>query len=623
MTEPSDLWDKIKALQKRPDGTDANFVPEHSLRDLFRNLDAQLKDLLADHLNASRASDHIAELVTFICEQAPKAFATLVFSDRERFIIHFFNNKLDDALLPVSRDTAGKLVSFPAEAKVKLAEMAVRLANEEASRIHDVDLEAKKGARAHVIRASQHADEARAAAAVAASKVAATFAGWDPREISYFCDEYQWRFLAPVFDDRANFYHIFDYRVEMPFWPSGDRGQVLARGTGGHPWVAVKVYKHGRFTNDMEFEKVVQGEAEVLNVMRLLEHPHLIRAVAYYRKGQSHCFVFPWADLGNLRDYWEQSNLAANPEKRLAKGYLWWVFVQLHDLASAITLLHSRLMRHGNLKPENILCFRGNADRQPDGSCMLVIADAGLAGVNYQITQLRTEASLGSKGSTLMYGPPEAEAGSREPRSRRYDVWSMGCICLEFLIWLVDGWEGLKDFRADLGQFGRFYQPHWPKGQQRPTGVGRQPEVDRRIAMLRAHPFSQGKRNPLGRLIELIDTKLLVHGLGVRIRLQQSPSTLQVGDGGAAAIRSAPAGRRAITRSGLMDTAGDVFELPPRRRVDSDTMLAEFSEILADKSSFELPSSALNSSAAAESASPSPVASPPRPGQSLGEPGAD
>ena len=232
MTEPPDLWGKINALKKCPDGTEANFVPEYSLRDLFRELDGELKKLLADRipalkgpLDANRSSDRIAELVTFICEQAPKAFATLVFSDREHLIIRFFDNKLDDALLPASRNRAGKLLSFPAEAKVELADMAFRLASEEASRIKGKDPNTKKmkdDADAHASTAFQHAAEARAAATVAAGKVAATFAGWPDRDINSFCHEYQWRFLAPVFDG-AHFHHMFAEGAKMPFWPSGDR----------------------------------------------------------------------------------------------------------------------------------------------------------------------------------------------------------------------------------------------------------------------------------------------------------------------------------------------------------------------------------------------------------------
>ncbi|KAL8365344.1 hypothetical protein RB595_004244 [Gaeumannomyces hyphopodioides] len=634
MTKPPGFYREIKALKKCPNGTDAGFVPEHSLRDLFRELRAHLRNL-----KTLRGADRIDELVLFICERAPKAFATLVFSNQEHLIISLFNNEFDDTLLPVTMNTSEELYSFPAEARVELADMAVMLANDEDSRIKDVDLktkEMKKDARAQAARASERATEARAAAIVAADKVAATFGRWDERAIDEFCEIYQWRFLAPVFDG-VQFYNMFAEKAVMPFWSSGDivkhgpfssvekrqahrahlpRDMMLPGGSSGHPWVAVKVLKRDQFTNTEDFEQAVRLEAKVLNVMSLLRHHHLIRTIACYRKGPSECFVFPWADHGNLRDYWGKSNLVANRKKRLAADYLWWVFLQLRGLAEAITQLHGRIIRHGDLKPENILCFHDSAENQPDDTCRLVIADAGLAKVNYQITQLRTKASLGPKGGTLMYEPPEAEVGSGAPMSRRYDVWSMGCICLEFLIWLVDGGEGLKDLLDDLGQAGRFYEPHWSKTQRRTTGAGRQKEVDNRIDSLRAHPFCQGKRNPLGRLVELIDKKLLVHSLGKPIPLPHlSPSTLQVGS-------DAPAGYKTVARAGRVETAGDgdFFELPHGSRVKSDTMLAEFDAILTDKESFRLPSSALDSSAT----SPPPMSLPHRQfGQSLGVPGAN
>lgn len=198
--------------------------------------------------------------------------------------------------------------------------------------------------------------------------------------------------------------------------------------------------------------------------------------------------------------------------------------------------------------------------------------------------------------------------------SRRYDVWSMGCICLEFLVWLVDGREGLKDLTADLNQVGRFYEPHWSKTQRRITGAGRQQEVDDRIHMLHAHPFCQGKRNPLGRLVELIDKKLLVHSLGKPIHLPLLSSSAPQIDSD-----EVLAGYRSISRSNRLETADDIFDVPPGSRVKSDAMLAELDAILADEESFRLPSSSPDSSAAS-----SPLVTRPHRqfGQHLGVPGA-
>ncbi|KAL8397154.1 hypothetical protein RB594_004027 [Gaeumannomyces avenae] len=604
-TSPDFLYKEIKALKKRPDGRDGGFVPDHSLKDLFRKLGAHLRNL-----ETLRGTHHIDEIIPFICNQAPKAFATLVFSGHVHLIVCLFDNGIDDTLLPVTTNTAGELRSFPAEARVELAEMAVMLANEEVSRIKDVDIKTikmKEDARAQAIAASELAASAREDAIVAAA-----FEPWPPMTLDHFHEIHQWPFFAPVFDG-AQFYNMFAEKARMPFWPTDQsvkhgpfssvekwqvprvhlpRDMVLPSDNSVHPCVAVKVLKRDQFTSPGDFEQAVRLEAKVLNVMSSLEHRHLIRTIACYRKGPVECFVFPWADHGNLRDYWKDSKLVAN--QRLAADYLWWVFLQLRGLAEAITQLHGRIIRHGDLKPENILCFRNNAKNQRDDICRLVIADAGLAKVNYQITQLRTKASLGPKGGTLMYEPPEAEVGSGAPMSRRYDVWSMGCICLEFLIWLISGNEGLTQLVEDLNQVGRFYEPHWSKSERRTTGAGRQKEVDNRIQWLREHPLCKGEKNPLGRLVELIDKKLLVHSLGKPISLPHlSPSTLQLnGD-------FTPDGYTTFAPPRRRETGGlDVFELPPGSRVKSDTMLAEFDAILTDKASFRLPSATMNSSAA-------------------------
>jgi serine/threonine protein kinase len=94
--------------------------------------------------------------------------------------------------------------------------------------------------------------------------------------------------------------------------------------------------------------------------------------------------------------------------------------------------------RHGDLKPENILKF---------GSTWLgtlKIADLGLAKRHEKDTILRI-APTDTRYTTLHYEAPEAIT-STEPRSRRYDIWSMGCIILESIIWLLYGYDVLNTF---------------------------------------------------------------------------------------------------------------------------------------------------------------------------------
>lgn len=97
--------------------------------------------------------------------------------------------------------------------------------------------------------------------------------------------------------------------------------------------------------------------------------------------------------------------------------------------------------RHGDLKPENILRFL-KANEQVG---TLRISDLGLAKQHSVRTGLRKLASSSTFG-TLEYEPPEATTMLNSPRSRLYDVWSFGCVMLEFVVWLLYGQEGRDDF---------------------------------------------------------------------------------------------------------------------------------------------------------------------------------
>jgi serine/threonine protein kinase len=216
-----------------------------------------------------------------------------------------------------------------------------------------------------------------------------------------------------------------------------------------------------------EFENVACAEVAILEMIRNLNHAHLIKAIAYYKKGTKHCVIFPWARHGNLRDFWRKEP----PE--LSQRYLSWVFTQLCGLAGAIERLHhshqEQATRHGDLKPENILCFDTKDDSSDEqDECILVIADVGLSKCHDKLTELRNDATRTSSG-TIMYEPPETELQPREPRSRRYDVWSLGCIYLEFIVWLLYGAQELAHFRQDLSVMGkntRFYTIEETNGTQ-------------------------------------------------------------------------------------------------------------------------------------------------------------
>ncbi|KAK0722999.1 kinase-like domain-containing protein, partial [Lasiosphaeria miniovina] len=125
-------------------------------------------------------------------------------------------------------------------------------------------------------------------------------------------------------------------------------------------------------------------------------------------------------------------------------------------LAEAIELLHGKAnnknCRHGDLKPENILVFESSAAKSlgDQTSCVLVISDMGVSKTHDLSTQERRKATTIQAAYTQTYRAPETVLFANQPTTRRYDIWSFGCLCLEFLIWLLYGSDELKQFRDEI-----------------------------------------------------------------------------------------------------------------------------------------------------------------------------
>lgn len=171
--------------------------------------------------------------------------------------------------------------------------------------------------------------------------------------------------------------------------------------------------------------------------------------------------VLPWANGGNLMDFWKAHD-GFESRRFIARNLLPEIFQQLLGLAGALLSIHEfeyrgrkGVYRHGDLKPESILIFEGKSKCGTWKN-----ADLGLAQFHENTTRAR-EAIKVSATSTAMWGttsyqPPETarqfwEASLNRdvpPTSRLYDIWSMGCIILQLIVWLIYGLEELKNLNA-------------------------------------------------------------------------------------------------------------------------------------------------------------------------------
>ncbi|KAF2182446.1 kinase-like protein [Zopfia rhizophila CBS 207.26] len=209
------------------------------------------------------------------------------------------------------------------------------------------------------------------------------------------------------------FSQVYEYEIHE------DHLQISIPSHGGRVHVAIK-----ELTNDAanrDAEQAWEQEANALDAIIDLKHSHLISRIAAFRRGEKMFFMFQWADGGSLRDFWQK-----HPKPNLDGDLIRDILVQLRGLASALSALHNynardereslESYRHGDLKPENIL-------RRPRTS---------------------------TRYDTVRYEAPEAVIGLRQARPRRYDVWSMGCIIMEMIIWLLYGYDALIKFNAEL-----------------------------------------------------------------------------------------------------------------------------------------------------------------------------
>jgi hypothetical protein len=314
---------------------------------------------------------------------------------------------------------------------------------------------------------------------------------WGPTKIKAFCNE-QWAMVSPFFA-RGDHNGVQHYRLEpqdiLPFTEDsrdklveGQKSGVLQSGGFGEVF-KVRIHPdHHNFHDDLRQSKELnfavkrlystkeedwKKEIEILKRFSSDPHRHLISLLAtYVHKGSVH-LLFHWADA-DLQEYWR----SRRPKPSMDGRMVCWIARQCLGIASGIEKIHSsstnkaarpgnvpansemaaedstrndRLYgRHGDIKPRNILWFKDTLDE--DGMGTLVITDFGVAEMNSKHS--RSRKSNRDIAFSRTYCAPEAHISGWEIR-RSYDIWTLGCLYLEFLTWLLGGWQLVAKFARD------------------------------------------------------------------------------------------------------------------------------------------------------------------------------
>ncbi|KAH8659801.1 kinase-like domain-containing protein [Xylariales sp. PMI_506] len=188
---------------------------------------------------------------------------------------------------------------------------------------------------------------------------------------------------------------------------------------------------------------------------QIQKEKHLIKLLLTFQHGEKYYLLFEWAD-GNLEDFWETS-----PSGPLISHDTKWQVNQYLGIANAVKRIHGLSTiqkkqrasspdpgsgddrewgRHGDIKPSNILWFESYGQERNH----LVLSDLGLTRYHSSHTRSNVRQSK-VDGWTGSYRPPEMDLGS-VPISQRYDIWSLGCVFLEFCTWCLKGLDGVHRF---------------------------------------------------------------------------------------------------------------------------------------------------------------------------------
>jgi serine/threonine protein kinase len=195
-----------------------------------------------------------------------------------------------------------------------------------------------------------------------------------------------------------------------------------------------------------------------------LDHPHLLKCYASFTFSFRYHMIYEKADC-DMEEFIKTNKKAADVPSLTPQK----LATQLHGLAAALSVIHNQGQpdakdRSGllnpdsaanlpsktgyihDIKPENLLMFIYEQDgkethwlRLSDFSCAKV-ADfvASISG------KKRASWRSDSKSGTPVYRAPES---MYEKTSRPYDLWSLGCVYLELLVWYLEGFDKLTEFR--------------------------------------------------------------------------------------------------------------------------------------------------------------------------------
>ncbi|CAI7588020.1 unnamed protein product [Penicillium pancosmium] len=195
---------------------------------------------------------------------------------------------------------------------------------------------------------------------------------------------------------------------------------------------------------DFKIQTAFEKELDVLReiMKQPQKHDHLVPLLAILQQEANYSLFFPLASC-DLSSYFEHAPAPEDLDEKEA------IYHRGVALAGALAFLHdgtNMSCYHLDLKPKNILVYN---ERTPDE--VWKIADFGLSSVRVSTTLQNDGDSTMAIGVPGTYLAPEC-AVSGEKVCALSDVWSFGCIFSLVLTFMMEGGDGIKEFRERRGK---------------------------------------------------------------------------------------------------------------------------------------------------------------------------
>jgi serine/threonine protein kinase len=204
-------------------------------------------------------------------------------------------------------------------------------------------------------------------------------------------------------------------------------------------------------------------------------HANIISLLATYEHCGHFHLIFPWAEC-DLQTYWK----TINPDPTCDFATVWWMAwqcegiafvldrIRRHEDASVSSLFADPIAmsqpttpispdpgrttpqtrpprlafgRHGDIKPTNLLWFPNHRDSSDKGT--IKISNLGTGEFN----TTDSPSTLSSVPYSHPYRPPEYDLPDSEI-SNSSDIWTLGCLYLEFIVWFIGGWKLLEELEG-------------------------------------------------------------------------------------------------------------------------------------------------------------------------------